>query len=172
MRGFATDCILYQWHPSRKAACLDDLLGNYEGFLQTDAYAGYDSWADGKTDIKRLSCWAHARRKFHEAFKAGQTRAAGALAAIQRLYQVEATLRQHRADPGKRLRLRQEMAAPVLLILKSDLVALRQRPEVLPRSLLGKAIDYTLTLWDRLNVYLHHGHLEIDSNWIEMALDQ
>ena len=159
--------ILYQWHPSRKAACLDDLLGNYQGFLQTDAYAGYDSWADGKTDIKRLSCWAHARRKFHEAFKAGQTLAAGALAATQQLYQVEATLRQHRADPGKRLRLRQEMAAPVLLILKSDLVALRQRPEVLPRSLLGKAIDYTLTLWDRLNVYLHHGHLEIDSNWIE-----
>ena len=135
-----------------------------------DAYAGYDSWADGKTDIKRLSCWAHARRKFHEAFKAGQTLAAGALAAIQQLYQVEATLRQHRAEPGKRLRLRQEMAAPVLLILKSDLVALRQRPEVLPRSLLGKAIDYTLTLWDRLNVYLHHGHLEIDSNWIYAAL--
>ncbi len=33
--------------------------------------------------------------------------------------------------------------------------------------MLGKAIDYTLTLWDRLNVYNHHGHLEIDSNWLE-----
>jgi transposase len=159
--------ILYQWHPSRKAACLDDLLGDYQGFLQTDAYVGYDSWADGKTDIERLSCWAHARRKFHEAFKAGQTLAAGVLAAIQRLYQVEAALRQLRADPGERLRLRQEQAAPVLRILKADLITLRQRPEVLPRSLLGKAIDYTLTLWGRLNVYLYHGHLEIDSNWIE-----
>jgi transposase len=162
--------ILYQWHPSRKAACLDDLLGNYQGFLQTDAYAGYDSWADGKTDIARLACWAHARRKFHDAFKAGQTLAAGVLAAIQRLYQVEAALRPHRADPSERLRLRQEQAAPVLRILKADLVTLRQRPEVLPKSLLGKAIDYTLTLWDRLNVYLHHGHLEIDSNWIENVM--
>lgn len=88
------------------------------------------------------------------------------LAAIQRLYQDEATLRQHRAAPGERLRLRREQAAPVLRILKGDLVALRQRPEILPNSLLGKAIDYTLTLWDRLNVYLRHGHLEIDSNWI------
>jgi transposase len=162
--------ILYQWHPSRKAACLDDLLRDFTGFLQTDAYAGYDSWASDKTDIERLSCWAHARRKFHEAFKAGQTLAAGVLAAIQRLYQVEAALRPHRDNPVERLRLRQEQAAPVLATLKADLVTLRQRPEVLPKSLLGKAIDYTLTLWDRLNVYLHHGHLEIDSNWIENGI--
>jgi transposase len=162
--------ILYQWHPSRKASCLNDLLGDFTGFLQTDAYAGYDSWANDKTDIERLSCWAHARRKFHEAFKAGQTLAAGVLAAIQRLYQVEVALRPHRADPGERLRLRQEQAAPVLVTLKAELVTLRQRPEVLPKSLLGKAIDYTLTLWDRLNVYLHHGHLEIDSNWIENGI--
>ncbi|MCF7676396.1 MAG: IS66 family transposase [Akkermansiaceae bacterium] len=79
------------------------------------------------------------------------------MAAIQRLYQVETSLRQRRAAPDERFRLRQELAAPVLLILKGDLVTLRQRPEVLPKSLLGKAIDYTLTLWDRLNVYLHHG---------------
>jgi hypothetical protein len=155
---------------SRKAACLDDLLRDFTGFLQTDAYAGYDSWASDKTDIERLSCWAHARRKFHEAFKAGQTLAAGVLAAIQRLYQVEAALRPHRDNPVERLRLRQEQAAPVLATLKADLVTLRQRPEVLPKSLLGKAIDYTLTLWDRLNVYLQHGHLEIDSNWIENGI--
>jgi len=34
--------------------------------------------------------------------------------------------------PPKRLRLRQEQAAPVLVILKADLITLRQRPEVLP----------------------------------------
>ena len=33
--------------------------------------------------------------------------------------------------------------------------------------MLGKAIDYTLTPWDRLDVYLNHVHLEIDSNWLE-----
>lgn len=41
----------------------------------------------------------------------------------------------------------------MLRILKADLVTLRQRPEVLPKGLLGKAIDSTLTLWDRLSVY-------------------
>ncbi|MCU0779390.1 MAG: IS66 family transposase, partial [Akkermansiaceae bacterium] len=38
--------ILYQWHSSRKAACLDELLPDYQGNLQTDAYAGYAAWAD------------------------------------------------------------------------------------------------------------------------------
>ncbi|MFO7639811.1 MAG: IS66 family transposase [Candidatus Competibacteraceae bacterium] len=163
--------ILYQWHPSRKASCLDDLLGDFAGFLQTDAYAAYDSWADGKKPgILRLSCWAHARRKFHEAFKLGQALAAGPLAAIQGLYRIEADLRRRQASPGERARVRQEQAAPLLQTLKADLLALRQRPEVLPKSPLGKAIDYTLALWGRLTVYLDHGQLEIDSNWIENGI--
>jgi len=161
--------ILYQWHPSRKAACLDDLLGDYQGFLQTDAYAGYDSWTSNKEGVVLFSCWAHARRKFHDAFKTGQTLAAGPLAAIQQIYQVETTLRQTHPAPqaAERASLRHHRAAPLLQILKADLVALRQRPEVLPQSQLGKAIDYTLKLWGRLTLYLGHGQLEIDNNWIE-----
>ena len=162
--------ILYQWHPGRKASCLDDLLKDFTGFLQTDAYAAYDSWAGDKPGIGRLSCWAHARRLFHDAFKLGQPLAAGPLAAIQRLYRIETVLRERKATPDERLRLRQEEAMPALRILKADLLVLRQRPEVLPKSLLGKAIDYTLRLWDRLNVYLLHGHLEIDSNWVENGI--
>ena len=162
--------ILYQWHPSRKASCLDDLLKDFTGFLQTDAYPGYDSWADDQSDILRLSCWAHARRKFHEAFKLGQALAAGPLAAIQGLYRIEADLRQRQASPAERARVRQQQAAPLLLTLKADLTALRQRPEILPKSPLGKAIDYTLALWERLTVYLDHGQLEIDSNWIENGI--
>ena len=162
--------ILYQWHPSRKAACLDELLGDYQGFLQTDGYAGYDSWTSRRSGIVLFSCWAHARRKFHEAFKTGQTMAAGPLAAIQRIYQVEETLRKTRAVPGMRMRLRQEQAAPVLRILKADLVTLRRNPGVLPQSPLGKAIDYTLRLWDRLTLYLGNGELEIDNNWIENGI--
>ena len=54
------------------------------------------------------------------------------LKALRRPGQAPATLRQRRADPSDRLRLRQEQAAPVLVILKADLITLRQRPEVLP----------------------------------------
>lgn len=161
--------ILYQWHPNRKAACLDDLLPDYRGYLQTDAYAGYDSWHSNRhgEGVTLFACWAHARRKFHDAFKAGQTLAAAPLAAIQRIYQTESTLRKRRAAAEDRTALRRKQAAPVLQILRSDLVTLRQRPEVLPKSQLGRAIDYTLALWERLTLYLEHGELEIDNNWIE-----
>lgn len=162
--------ILYQWHPSRKAACLDDLLGNYRGYLQTDAYAGYDSWTADKDGIILVGCWAHARRKFHEAFKIGQSLAAGPLAAIARLYQVETTLRKARAGSAERAQVRQARATPLLQLLKADLIALRQRPEVLPKSALGKAIDYTLSLWGKLTVYVDQGQLEIDNNWIENGI--
>lgn len=162
--------ILYQWHPSRKAACLNDLLGNYQGFLQTDAYVAYDSWASDKQDITLFSCWAHARRKFHEAFVVGQPLAAGPLATIQQLYQIETTLRQARAGPAERLATRQARAAPLLEILNAELVVLRQNPAVLPKSLLGKAIAYTLGLWEKLRVYLREGVLEIDNNGIENGM--
>lgn len=162
--------ILYQWHPSRKASCLDDLLGDYQGFLQTDAYGGYDSWASNRNGVVLFSCWAHARRKFHEAFKTGQVLAAGPLAAIQRTYQVEAALRTEDATPAERVRRRQEESAPVLRILKADLVTLRKNPAVFPRSPLGKAIDYTLAIWDRLTLYLGNGDLLIDNNLIENGI--
>ena len=162
--------ILYQWHPSRKAACLDDLLPSYQGYLQTDAYAAYDSWIAGKDGIILVACWAHARRKFHEAFKSGQTLAAGPLAAIARIYQIETTLRKTHAESAERSQVRQARSAPLLQILKADLVTLRARPEVLPKSALGKAIDYTLTLWAKLTLYVDQGQLEIDNNWIENGI--
>ncbi len=162
--------ILFQWHPSRRAGCLDHLLGNYQGFLQTDAYAAYDSWTARKTGIHLIACWAHARRKFHEAFKAGQTLAAGPLASIQQLYHLETSLRQTRATPAERASLRHERAAPQLQLLRDQLITLRQRPEVLPRSPLGAAIDYTLGQWDKLSAYQQHGCLEIDNNWIENGI--
>ena len=162
--------ILFQWHPNRRASCLQSLLHGFRGTLQTDAYAAYDSWASREDGITLAACWAHARRKFHEALQTGQKQAAGPLAAIQRLYHIETGLRESRATPGERANIRQARAAPVLSELKTGLIVLRQHPGVLPKSPLGKAIDYTLNLWRRLCVYAGDGHVEIDNNWIENGI--
>jgi hypothetical protein len=162
--------ILYQWHSSRKAACLDELLPDYQGNLQTDAYAGYAAWADRRDGIALAACWAHARREFHEALKIGQRLAAGPVAIIAKLYQIETALRESRATAERRAEARREQSTPVLEILKSELLALRQRPEVLPKSRLGRAIDYTLTLWDRLLLFVDRGEIEIDNNLTENGI--
>lgn len=162
--------ILYQWHPGRSASCLDDLLQDYQGSLQTDAYAAYPAWVRDKAGIDLASCWAHARREFHEALKIGQRLAAGPIAIIGELYQIEAGLRESRATADQRTEVRGKRSAPVLEILKGELLALRQRPEVLPKGRLGRAIDYTLALWDRLILFVSHGELEIDNNLIENGI--
>ncbi len=57
--------------------------------------------------------------------------------------------------------------AHILDRFKTEILTLRKHPGVLPKSSLGKAIDYTLALWDRLLVYLGDGSIEIDNNGIE-----
>ncbi|MBU1052540.1 MAG: IS66 family transposase [Proteobacteria bacterium] len=49
----------------------DDLLGNYNGYVQTDAYSGYDA-LDRKTGIILVGCWSHVRRKLVEVIDARQ----------------------------------------------------------------------------------------------------
>jgi hypothetical protein len=59
-------------------------------------------------------------------------------------------------------------AAMILERIKKGLD--RIDPKVLPQSLLGKAISYTLDLWPELNRYVEHGEVEIDSNLLENSI--
>jgi transposase len=162
--------ILYQWHPSRKAACLDPLLRDYQGNLQTDGYLVYPAWARGRHGIELATCWAHIRREFHDAFKIGQRLAAGPIAIIGELYRVEKWLREHNADAARRAEIRRQRSAPVLEILKAELTALLQRPEVLPKGKLRGAIDQALAQWERLSLFIDHGEIEIDTNLAENGI--
>jgi transposase IS66 family protein len=83
---------------SRGSACLEDLLGGFRGILQCDFYSAYGT----HPAITLAVCWAHLRRKFHEALQTRQTLATGPLKAIARLYKVEKDLRQSRATPEQR----------------------------------------------------------------------
>ncbi len=57
---------------------------------------------------------------------------------------------------------------PVLVRLRRALEIIRRR--VLPKSLLGQAIDYTLSRWEALTRYGDDGRLEIDNNLCENAI--
>jgi transposase len=47
---------------------------------------------------------------------------------------------------------------------------LKIRQEVLPQSELGKACDYALGQWTRLEEFLKDGTVEIDNNWCENGM--
>jgi hypothetical protein len=48
--------------------------------------------------------------------------------------------------------------------------ALKLKKRFLPQSTMGATIDYTLSLWPALTVYLEDGRVEIDNNLVENAI--
>ncbi len=91
------------------------MLTAYRGYLQADAYAGFDAlYKDGR--ILEVGCWAHARRKFFEIAEAApkdtRTAAHDALDWIAQLYMIERAIAGE--PPDKKCTLRQEQSAPVL----------------------------------------------------------
>ena len=114
-----------------------------------------------------MTLTAHARRGFHEALGEGRG-AAWILGQIGQLYAVEKGLREQPAGPNLRRAVRSWQSQPVLRRLRRALELIRRR--VLPKSLLGQAVDYTLNRWEALNRYVDDGRLEIDNNLCENAI--
>lgn len=146
------------------------ILESFQGYLQTDGYVAYQEYKDDD-QITLLHCMAHARRKFHEALSNDKVRAQHALDLIGKLYEIEKQCRlvkdelDQRSWYQKRKQARQTQAAPILEQFKQWLI--QQAGEVLPKSAIGKAISYTLNLFDGLKGYLFDGRLEIDNNLVE-----
>ncbi len=164
--------LIYQYQPIRAGDVAKKFLGEYSGYVQTDAYAGYNALESA--EIRLLGCWAHARRKFMDLVKA--TKKSGcksgsadvALSFIRNLYQIEKKVVEMELSPDDIYRVRQEESKP---ILDKFLEWLNKRTiETPPKGLLGKAISYTLNNWDRLIRYLENGLLLPDNNLVENAI--
>jgi transposase len=142
-------------------------LGDYAGYVQADALKQYDPLFDRPPPRPtEVGCWAHARRKFHDARTTDSARAHEALARIRRLYDIEADIKP--LDDVGRLAGRQARARPVLGALFFWLG--EQRGQVLPKSPMGVAVGYALGNWAALSRYTEAGFLEIDNNASERAL--
>jgi transposase len=167
--------VLYRYNPTREAAFISTFLSSYEGFLQTDGYDGYNAIGE-KEGIIHVACWAHARRRFVEAFKAANKKgsAGEAIEFIGKMYSTERTLREkYFGENGTRdttafMQERNKLIEPILDELKAWLDA--KVLEVLPKSALGTAISYTLELWPRLIRYLDCPWLGPDNNEAERAI--
>jgi len=157
----------YDFTESRKREGPASILNGYKGFIQADAYSGYDQLfgEDGATEV---ACWAHARRKFETAKNSDPTLGGEALDLIGKLYEVEKVAKEAELKPAEVLVLRTKYAGAILEEIKAWLALNYAR--VLPKSPMGKAITYAQNQWDALNVYLTDGRLEIDNNAAERGM--
>jgi len=161
--------ILYEYQTTRASKHPCKFLDGFTGYIHTDGYAGYEKIPN----VTLVGCWAHARRKFHEAMiavpdetsKTSLTSREG-LDYCNQLFELEREFAHLTSE--ERYKKRLEQSKPVLdafsawLHLKSK--------QVLPKSALGKAIAYCKNQWNKLEAFLLDGRLELSNNRGERAI--
>lgn len=170
--GSTEPIVLFDYQPGRGKIHPQAFLGNFSGTLMSD---GYKAWRSAFPDATQLGCLAHVRRKFTDTVKANKKPgklAAEALALIGALYDVEYLARE--GNPGELsrddyiLHMRQQHSVPLLEAFKKWLE--EKEPQVLPSSILGQAISYTLNQWDHLILYTSDPRAPIDNNAVEREI--
>lgn len=162
--GEANPYTVFDFTKSRKRDGPAQFLKEYKGYLQADAFAGYDCIFVGG-GVTEVACMAHVRRKFFEA-QGSAKEAQHALAIIQDLYLIEKEAKE--LSVRQRCELRKSKSKPLLDEFKQWLD--RERLVALPKSPLSKAVMYALNNWEALNRFIEDGRLTIDNNRAENAL--
>lgn len=157
--------VLYDYQASRAGSCAVNYLDGFNGTLQADGYQGYE-----QVDAPLIGCMAHARRKFIEAQTAQPKNKTGradwAINHIAKLYRIEKSIKGLSVTEKKAAR--QEKSVPLLNQFRKWLD--KSALQVLPKSAIGKAIQYSLNQWDKLIGYSQSGHTNIDNNRAERAV--
>ena len=166
--------VVFDWKLSHRHGELTGLVAGFAGVLQADGYEAYDAHASAHPEVKRVGCWAHARRKFAEAQGEDPKTVRVVLKLIGRLYRLERAWDAADAEAGRtrdaleRARLRAIHFARSLRWLHALAVALRARHR--PKSGLGQAAGYLLGQWASLQRHVEHGQTRLDNNLVENAV--
>ncbi len=120
------DIVYFEYQKGRGMEFPNEVLKNFTGYLQTDAYSGYDA-IGSQQHVKFLFCWAHARRKFEKALDYDFEKANYMMVQIQKLYQIEREARQDiNFSTENRHAIRLEKSLPILNNLGKYIYALGQ----------------------------------------------
>jgi transposase len=164
--GLTKPAVWFAFTPDRRAEHPKSMLKSFRGYLQADAYSGYDDlYRTGR--IVEVACWGHARRKIFDLHENRPTAVTTELLErIARLYSVEEAVRGQ--PPDTRRATRQARSKPQLDELKARMEAIRAKLSA--KSTLAVAITYALKRWPALTRYCEDGRLEIDNLIAERAL--
>lgn len=152
---------------TRSAKVVLQLFKDFHGAIQTDGYPGYGI-LEKLEGIITICCWAHCRRYFDRALYNDKARTEYALAQIGIVYDVEDMADSQEMDHEQRCGLRKRLAYPVIRAFEKWCIT--EYPKVLPKSPIGKAINYFLTYSRQLARYTIDGRYKPDSNLIENSV--
>ena len=164
--------VLYDYKPSRSGDCAKEFLNRFRGYLHTDGHSGYR--AKLPDDVIVVGCWAHARRRFNDALRVIPEKSrigtveAEAIYRLLQIYKLEEEYAKYLPDENFKARFeaRQKRTKPLL----ASFFAWCAAQNVLPKSMLGKAIKYCLDQRFWLEKFVLDGRLEIDNNRAERSI--
>ena len=155
---------LYLYYPTRSAKVVEEVLGKYDGYLQTDGYAAYNA----AVNAIRLGCWSHARRKWVECLPKGiedkNSKAAQALELVEQIFSEDKRLEGLPEDEVYEQRLK--YTKPLLERYWELLGSI----SAVGGSNLDKAVNYSLNNKKELEAFLLDGRLELTNNRAERAV--
>jgi transposase len=165
------DAVVYELRGSRSGATAESVLNGFAGIVLCDGYGAYRTLTTARSDraaptVTLAHCWSHARRYFVDA-EPHYPVATEVLDLIGAMYAADA--KAHEAANNDLIELvaqRRLTVAPIVASIRAWLTG----QAALPRSALGKAIDYALNLWPGLTAFLDHAAIPLDNNATERAL--
>lgn len=169
MWNFNTDeLVAYVFSAGRSGETPASVLGDSAGFLQTDAYSGYNrvTTPEGRT---RVGCWSHGRRKLFEAKDLAPEECRHALDVILKLYEVEyRAAEENILGSDRHLAMRRSESRRIVEEFHKWLE--EQKERFAPRSPMGQAVRYPLNHWESLTRFLEDAKLPLDNNMSERLL--
>jgi transposase len=161
--------VLFDYQSSRSGDHPRKFLQGFKGYLQVDGYAGYN----GMPNVQLAGCWSHLRRKFDESLKGlppkqrtSGSKAQQAIDQINKLFLIERELQQ--VTPEERLKTRELRSRPLVESFRKWLDD--NSTAVLPKSLLGLAVNYGRQQWAKLICFLEDGRIELSNNRAERSI--
>ena len=167
--------VVFNFEMTRSKKVAKEFFKDYGGILHTDGYVAYDKDI-GTKDLIHACCLAHARRGFIDAIKvqskaqAPDARLERAVALMDGLFAIDREAREQNLSLADRHALRKARAPVLLDELHALLTAMQASGTILPQSVAGKAIKYTLKRWAELTRFLDHPVIELSTNWAENSM--
>ena len=167
--------VVFDFEMTRSKEVPKTFFKDYGGILHTDGYVAYEKDI-GTKDLIHACCLAHSRRKFIEAIKV-QTKAHAAdpklervVALMDELFAIDREARKQKLSLEDRHALRQERVPAILEQMHVLLLTMQESRTILPKSIAGNAISYTLTRWQKLTRFIEHPAIELSTNWAENSM--
>jgi len=160
---------IYQFSEDRGHRHPLEFLKDFAGTIHADAFAAYEKLhADPDRPIQWAACWAHARRKFENAWNGTEDLCAWVLRRMRYLFLYERVA--WAPGPEERLRIRTERETPVVAEIFRRLREALRAPGLLPKSKTAEAISYMLSREANFTLYLADPNLRMDNNPAERSL--